>query len=430
MSKAVRLVAVVAVVLMVVSIAFAFWALSQRQTLAQQNQELQNQISEYQGKESQLLAQAKKLQEDAQALNQKVDQKEREKSQVQNSYDEIKRKVDQFNAQLDQAKLERDDWKNRVSAIQRERDDLAEKLKNRPTQIVYKEAEPKPAEAVAPVASPAVTTAQGEEYWASILKQKAALQLEIDKIKADLELSVGQIADLKKQNSDLQLQIKSVTNDKEEIERKIKYGEDLANNLSIELARSRNDQRFVNERADKLKEENIELQGQIRQLSGTKLTLEKTVTRLNDEKEGIQRKLIETESVIQARINEIWQIKESVDQKLASAAASRVSNQVELSPIIVNAGNRNVSVAPPAAAASAKQASVVSINETNNFVIVDMGESTGIKVGHVLKVLRGNSEIATLEVIQVRKDISAADIKQKTGNIKIGDSVKSFASNN
>ncbi len=429
MSKAVRLVAVVAVVLMVVSIAFAFWALSQRQTLAQQNQELQNQINEYQGKETQLLAQAKKLQEEAQSLSQKVDQKEREKSQVQSGFDEIKRKADQFNAQLEQARVERDDWKNRVTAIQRERDDLLEKMKNRPTQIVYKEAEPKPAEVVQ-AAAPAVTTAQGEEYWASILKQKAALQLEIDKIKGDLELSVGQIADLKKQNSDLQLQIKSVTNDKEEIERKIKYGEDLANNLSIELARSRNDQRFVNERADKLKEENIELQGQIRQLSGTKLALEKTVTRLNDEKEGIQKKLIETESVIQARINEIWQIKESVDQKLASAAASRTSNQVELSPIIVNAGNRNVSVAPPAAPVTPKAASVVSINETNNFVIVDLGESTGIKVGHVLKVFRGNSEIATLEVIQVRKDISAADIKQKTGNIKIGDSVKSFASNN
>ena len=75
-----------------------------------------------------------------------------------------------------------------------------------------------------------------------------------------------QVVELKKQNSDLELQVKQVTNEKDEIAQKVKYGGDLADTLSIDLARARNDQKAVNDRADKVKEENMELLSQIREL--------------------------------------------------------------------------------------------------------------------------------------------------------------------
>ena len=95
----------------------------------------------------------------------------------------------------------------------------------------------------------------------------------------------------------------------------------MADNLSIDLARSRNDQKAVNDRADKLKEENLELLSQIRDLTSTKLELERTVSRLTDDKDAMQKKLIETESVIQSRIDDIWKIKESLDKKLSENAS-------------------------------------------------------------------------------------------------------------
>ena len=71
------------------------------------------------------------------------------------------------------------------------------------------------------------------------------------------------------------------------------------------------------------------------------------------------------------------------------------------------------------------QGSIISINETNNFVIVDLGqENSPVSVGNVLKVYRNSNEIATLEVIQVRRDICAADIKEKSTELKVGDVVK------
>ena len=120
----------------------------------------------------------------------------------------------------------------------------------------------------------------------------------------------------------MDVEVKQVSNEKDEIIQKIKYGQDLADNLSIDLARSRDDQKAVNDRADKLKEENLELQSQIRDLSSSKLELERTVSRLTDEKDSMQKKLVETQSVIQSRIDDIWKIKEGLDKKLSENGAS------------------------------------------------------------------------------------------------------------
>ena len=91
----------------------------------------------------------------------------------------MKHKSDDLQTQLDQANSDRDDWKNRVDTISHERDDLMEKLKNPPVKIVYKDrivtspaAAPAAEENNPNPAAPAVdvTSAQGDQYWASVLK--------------------------------------------------------------------------------------------------------------------------------------------------------------------------------------------------------------------------------------------------------------------
>ena len=417
MSQAVRrgiiLLAALLLVLAVISIAI----FTQKKSLEEQNRNLQAQLTEYQNKESQLLAKTKKLQDDSKAMNDRVAQKDREKAEVQGMYDELKFKYDAVDGQMAQVARERDDWKSRLETTRRERDELMNKLRDQPEKIVYKEREP---------AAVAVAAPQGEGYWAQVLKDKAVLQLELEKVKSDLDQSVLEIVDLKKKNSDMQLEIKTIQNEKEEIVRKIKYGEDLANNLAVEVARARNDQKMTNERADKLKDQNQQLQDQIKQLTTTKVALERSLTRLGEDKDKMGKKLIQTENVIQGRIDEIWQIKQNLDQKITDLPVKPSPTEVELSPIIVNAvpAGPAPAVGPAAAAPREKQHTVISINETNNFVIVDLGEADGSRVGQALKVYRGGNDIASLEVIQVRKDISAADIKNKSVQLKVGDIVR------
>lgn len=432
MSQAVRSGIIGLAALVVFCAAFAFWALMQKQTLQGQNQSLHNQIASDESKLADLTAKAKKLEDDAVALNNKL-------SQTQSLYDDLKHKSDDFQAQLDQANSDRDDWKNRGETISRERDDLMQKIKNTPAKIVYKEkivykdrivqvpAAPAPS-ASAPEVDVTAASGQGDQYWASVLKQKAALQIEIQKEKSDLDQAALQVVSLKKQNSDLELQIRQVSNEKDEIVQKIKYGQDLADNIAIDLARSHNDQQAVNNRVDKLKKENLELLSQIRELNSTKLELEKTVSRLTDEKDVMQKKLIETGSVIQSRIDDVWKIKESLDKKLSeNAPSSSAPGSMELPPIIVNAPNQQQ--AQPANSAPGGvgkgEGSIISINASNGFVIVDLGqENSPVNIGTALKVYRNSRQIAILEVIQVRRDICAADIKDKTTELKVGDAVR------
>lgn len=429
MSKAVRLGVGVLAILVVASAAVAVSTLMQKQALEGQVQHLRSQISDNQSREAGLLAQVKKLQGDADQLNTKVSQADQAKTETQNLYDEVKRKSADLQSQIDQVNSERDDYKNRVDTITRERDDLMQKLKDRPTQIVYKDriiqAPPSSTPAPAPVVD--VTSAQGDQYWASVLKQKAALQLEIEKSKSELDQAALQVVELKKQNSDLELQVKQVTHEKDEIAQKVKYGGDLADTLSIDLARARNDQKAVNDRADKVKEENIELLAEIRGLTSTKLALEKTISRLTDEKDAMQKKLVETQSVIQSRIDDIWKIKQSLDKRLSenSVAPSSAAGGMELPPIIVNAPNNQGQGAFTSPVASKNQGAIISINESSNFVIADLGQANSpVGVGSVLRVYRDSRAIATLEVIQVRRDICAADIKDKSTELRVGDTVR------
>ncbi len=429
MSIAVRVSVWVLGGLVVISAAVAVLALMQKQTLEGQNRSLRTEIANDASKLAELTTQAKKLEDETQDLSNKISQAQQEKGQVQSQYDQLKHKSDDLQSQLDQSNTDRDDWKTRVDTITRERDSLMEKLKNQPVKIVYKERVVKvPSAPVAenassaPEAPMAVTSDQGERYWAAVLKQKAALEVQVQKEKLQLDQAALQVVNLKKQNSDLELGVKQLSNEKDEIVQKIKYGQDLADNLSIDLARSRNDQQAVNERAEKLKQENLQLLSQMRELNSTKLELEKTVSRLTDDKDAMQKKLIETESVIQSRIDDIWKIKQSLDKKLSENAPTSTVGSMELPPIIVNAPNNQQQAAT---VNGRTEGSIISINQSNNFVIADLGQqNSSVSIGSPLKVYRNSHEIATLEVIQVRRDICAADIKDKSSELKVGDSVR------
>lgn len=177
----------------------------------------------------------------------------------------------------------------------------------------------------------------------------------------------------------------------------------------------------------------------IKQLTTTKVSLEKSIANLFEEKSAIDKKLAETENIIQGRIDEIWQIKKDIDSRIdiqgsQTRRPAAASSEIELAPIVVsakkNAGSsKKVSAKTAASAekASARkkvQGSIVSVNEDNNFVIVDLGERSGIKVGDAYKVYHNGVQVGSVEVIQIRQDISAADIRQKTAPFSVGDTVR------
>jgi hypothetical protein len=263
---------------------------------------------------------------------------------------------------------------------------------------------------------------QNAAYWSELLKQKASLEVDIEKLKEELSAKSVEIVELKQNNESLQLEVDNLKHASEEIAVEIQHKTDMIDNLSLELARTKNDKKFIADRVEKMNDENKGLRQQVKQLMTVKSALEKSIVRLNQEKDKVEGKLGKTETIIQSKIDEIWQIKDDLDRSIRESQGGVVPSEVELPPIVVSSNGQavNYNQGTP----TGFNGKVISVNESNNFVIVDIGENNGIRLGDLLSVYRDSKYIARLEVIQVRKDISAADLKDQWSKVKVGDIIR------
>ena len=80
--------------------------------------------------------------------------------------------------------------------------------------------------------------------------------------------------------------------------------------------------------------------------------------------------------------------------------------------------------APDFSEASLMDGSVISVKEEWSFVVGNLGEKQGVKIGMPIRVMRGDTRIATLRVVDVRQKICGAVIQEmdsKKDRIKVGD---------
>jgi len=78
---------------------------------------------------------------------------------------------------------------------------------------------------------------------------------------------------------------------------------------------------------------------------------------------------------------------------------------------------------------SLMEASVLSVKGEWSFVVANIGEQHGVKIGMPLRVMRGEQKIATLRVVDVRQRICGAVIEDSgKEKIKVGDRLQVDAS--
>ncbi|MFA5088057.1 MAG: hypothetical protein WC552_03380 [Candidatus Omnitrophota bacterium] len=416
MSKAAKQSILILMVLLIGSFVFVGRVLFEKQKGEEKRIALLKDMEAYEARERKYL-------EDNKSMSERVTQAEEEKAKIAEELKNFDATIQGLNDQIGSLTKERDDWKGQVETLQKERTDLLAKLEEKPeTKIVYKYVEPEPKAENDP--KPEISLdGLGDSYWAGVLKEKAALELQVGRLTSELSSTAMNLEELKKRNTDLELELGKAKNDRETIEREIKHGKDLADTLSLDLARAKGDKKFMQDQLEKFKKDNQDLQSQLRELVSTKVALEKSIIRLTEEKKTVEKKLNETESVIQGKIEEIWRVKESLDKEFQPKVKTS-SRSIELPPIIVSANDPWVEENMGKDEGAGFNGNIVSINEQNNFVIIDLGEKSGVRVGDVLGVYRDAEYVAEVEVIQIRPDICAADIKQKASDIKVGDVVR------
>ena len=68
--------------------------------------------------------------------------------------------------------------------------------------------------------------------------------------------------------------------------------------------------------------------------------------------------------------------------------------------------------------------SVISVKDEWSFVVGNLGEKQGVKIGMPMRVMRGDRRIATVRVVDVRQKICGAVIQEmdsQKDKIKVGD---------
>jgi len=344
---------------------------------------------------------------------------------------ESKKKLDvelgDLRTKFDSLKKDKDSLQGKFDLVTKERASLVDKVQEMASQkkqleeeVVKLKQSGASASATAPITADGIS--KDDAYWANVLRDKASLEIQVatlEKQLFDLQLKTSTAME---EGRKLDMQLKTVAEAKGDLERRIVYNEKLAETLSEDLVREKRDKKSIGDQLENLRQENFELKTRLMAMGDKKISLEGKLVDLQQEREILSKRLAELDQILQERVDQIIQVKDDIkaarsEVKQANTKDSRV---VSLQPIVVKASEQ---ASTKSKSRSAGQ--VLAINEENNFVIVDMGEDDGSKVGQTLTIYRNNQKIATVEVIQTRKEISAADIKSVSAGskIKIGDMV-------
>ncbi|MGE0268531.1 MAG: hypothetical protein AB7S78_08770 [Candidatus Omnitrophota bacterium] len=448
MSKSTKLGYIILIVLIIGVIGFLGYVLVSLQKISDEKVLVENELEDSEERMHKQIAQTKQLTADLEKLK-------LERDDLEKTLDMAQKKSIGLQLRVDDVTKERNKWKEELAAVSQMRDQLdlqVKALKEEATSASQRyqlaqakenaeagsqdadgQANGKSAKSSIPgvleiTPNPLkqnIPPASDEMYWASILKEKAALEVKIQQMEETLAKSSIEIVELKQFNDGMKLELDVLRAQSDDLAQEIKYKSNMINNLSLELARTKNDKKFIADRMAKIQEENSNLRGEMKQLVSAKSSLQKSIVRLTQDKNKVERELGSAENLIQSKIDEIWEIKDSLDRSFKESSKNfQNPSSVELPPIMVSSNNNTAIEFNVGSSEPGFHGRIVSINEENNFVIVDIGEGSGISLGDGLSVYRDSEYIARLEIIQVRKDISAADIKDQWSKVRVGDTIR------
>lgn len=326
-------------------------------------------------------------------------------------------KISLLSADLDKSSQEKTELDKKYELLNKTKNELLERLKKPQAQV--------PMQAPQPQQPPL----EPDTYWAGVLQVKTDLELQLGNLKKELRTLQINNEQLQKEKNSLELEINNLKRENEDARRQVEYNKKVMDSISQELVREKNDKTQIQNNFKVIRNENMLLMRQLKSLGNRKINLERKLKDVQEDKESVERKYNEMEIMLKDKISYINEIKERLNDinagKPVEAGVTPKRRAVDLPPIVVRPQSATVQSAPSSAtAAVAVTGKILAINKENNFVIVDLGEGSGLKAGDDLQVYRDGNPIGSLEVIQVRKDISACDMVKETIPLQAGDIVK------
>lgn len=372
----------------------------------------------YSSKEE-LLKDKEKLSEENSLLNNKI-------SRIEGTLRENDNKISVLNMELDKAARTKKELESRYEMARKAEDELSKEIKSLRAQA--KTVQPVTQAQIMPF--PAASTDDG--YWASLIKDNKDLILQLERIREELKSARLNATQLQREKSTIELDLNNLKQDNEELNGQLQYNQKISDSIAQELVREKNDKARIETNLKAIKNENVTLAKQLKNLNKQKMEMENKLQLLQQDKSALDTRLDQMQARLSERVSKITQLKDQleglVEQKEENAESGQ-KESVELAPIVVRAQAQAADSVSASGVNVSKQQSlatskILAINRENNFVVIDLGESSGIKLGDILGVYRDGEKIATIETIQTRKNISACDIQKEDKSIAIGDIVK------
>jgi len=375
----------------------------------------------HQTKVDQLTAEKDSLEDDKKRLSREKSDLSRELDQVNRDKVTLTNQLSQLNAQIGQVQQERERYENMYRQVQRERDGLLEELtglreelaasKNKVQAVVY---QPKEDDSQKKELTK-------DEFWADVLRQKAELETQLEDMTSKIRERDVKLNELESNTKGLEMQIADLDRLRGELQAALEFKERTMTILTKDLVKEREARKSVTIEVEKLKTENVALTREHKFLSRIQQDLEQKLRTSLDEKDILDRKVDEIETVLKEKALDIDSLQKQLTRSIASAkdVTPSQAKAVELPPIVVKS-DAVASLPTPAL-----EGKVMAVNAQEKFVIVDLGGTNGVKPGDKFKVLKNGKKIAGLTVIETRKDISACDINEASpaSPIKEGDLV-------
>ena len=372
-------------------------------------------------------------------LGLKVKSLERERQDLQNQNSELNQKVEVMTRAAETMKKEiaaaqkafedttaqLTDTKKTLETVVQERDALSKQV----AEIVSdkeKAAKEKPEPAVKPQVS------LDDAYFAGILKQKADLEVQISMMRDNFKALKAANDQLVLEKNNLVFEVNNLNRDAQDVQQASAYNQKMVDNLTQELAREKTDKLELAKRLKTLKTDNRQLRQQLQSLGERRLSLEKKLADMQSKNAALESSLAGMELYVKQQMFQMGDIKNQMEDargaaRSAPAARAQSARQTEgrreaiqLPPIVVRP--QQDSAGQGAGLSGAMK--IISVDEDNNFVVINAGQESNVKIGDTFQVTRDGDNVGIIKVIQVRERIAACDIKDEKMPLRVGDLVR------
>ena len=268
---------------------------------------------------------------------------------------------------------------------------------------------------------------ESDMFVANLIKQKVGLEVEMERLKNEIEPKNQAISRLKAESVDKDLRLAKLQEEKNLVEQRLKDSEQVAQIISNDLFREKDVNKDDKRMSETIAMENNALKSRISELED----IAKEYNGLLVEKEGMKAKLARLESDVEYKNQEINKFKIALQESVVKSQEARAEayhspEELDLPPI---RAQKIAKLTTPSLERLGEKLElkgrIVTVNKEHNFVVIDLGKQDGIDIGNKFNVYRGETFLGSVEIIQTRDRIAAADIKDlKEGlTIEINDTV-------